>query len=110
MCKQNISTTEITYPIATTGPYIAHGRPLDTLSTTAMNFTITFFIHIVPLIKIPFRKAITSGIPEPFAGGWTYWNINDHRIMFINILRKYTNCCEILKHNRKLKITFYRLR
>ena len=45
------------------------GRPLLTANTLAVNLTTRFLRLRDPCTMIPFRNAITSGVPPPAAGG-----------------------------------------
>jgi len=59
----------LNYPYVMIGACIAAGRPLPTANVLAMNLTIRFFMLSVPCTMMPLRKAITSGVPPPAAGG-----------------------------------------
>ena len=52
------------------GAWMAAGRPLLTANTFEVNLTTRFLRLSDPCTMMPFRNAITSGVPPPAAGGW----------------------------------------
>ena len=59
------------YPSAMIGPWVAVGSPLLVANINAINLTIKFLSEKTPRTVTPLRYAMTSGTPDPTAGGCT---------------------------------------